>query len=124
MNFELQRANRMRDAFDVIAQAVREIVHRINAPLVAGVMMLGVADAIEHRVAQPDVRRAHVDLRAQRARAIGKFARFHPREQIEIFFDRAIAKRTLLPEPAIFVGLLRRHVADVGLAFARRAATA
>ena len=81
-------------------------------------MMLGVADAIKHRIAQPHVGRAHVDLRAQRSRAIGKFARLHPREQIEIFLDRSIAKRAFLPEPAIFIRFLRRHVTDVGLAFA------
>ncbi len=45
----------MRDAFDVIAQAVREIIHRIDAPFVAGVMMLGVLDAVEQGIAQPDV---------------------------------------------------------------------
>ncbi len=118
VDFELQRANRVGDAFEVIAQAMREIVERINAPLVAGVMMRGVPDAIEDRIAQPHVRRLHVDLGAQGARAVGKFARFHAREQIEVFFDRAIAKRSILAEPAIFVGLSRRHVADVGLAFA------
>ena len=86
--------------------------------LLAGVMMRGVTDAIEDRIAQPDVRRRHVDLRAQGARAVGKFACFHAREQIEIFLHRTIAKRPLFAEPAIFVGLLRRHVADVGFAFA------
>ncbi len=75
----------MGDSFDVVAQGMGAIVHRINAPFVAGLMMLGVPDAIEHRIAQPHVRRAHVDLRPQGARAIGKLAGFHPREQIETF---------------------------------------
>src|SRR6185437_740809 len=94
MHFELERAERMGDALDVIAQGVGPIVHRINAPFAAGVMMFGVANPIEDRIAQPDVRRLHVDLRPQGFRAIRKLARFHARKQIEIFFDRPIAKRT------------------------------
>ena len=78
--------------------------------LLAGVMMLGMTDAIEHRIAQPDVWRAHVDLGAQRPRAIGKFASFHAREEIEIFLDGAIAKRAFLAEPAKFVRLFRRQI--------------
>ena len=96
MHFELERADAVGDAFDVIAQAMGEIVHRINAPLVAGVMMLGVPDPVEHRVAQPDVGRRHVDLRAQRAGAVGKLAGFHARKKVEVFLDGAIAKRHLL----------------------------
>ena len=79
VHLELQRADRVRDAFDVIAQAMREVVHRVDAPLAAGVMMFGVANAVEDRVAHPDVRRRHVDLRAQRARAVRELAVLHPR---------------------------------------------
>ena len=45
MHLELQRADAVRDAFDVIAQAMREVIHRIDAPLRTGLMMLGVFDA-------------------------------------------------------------------------------
>src|SRR5215813_13571806 len=97
----------MCDAFDVIAQAMRKIVQRINAPPVAGMMMFGVANAIEDRITHPDVRRSHVDFRTERARAIGKFAILHPGEQIEILFDRAIPERAFLAgliwSTAIFV---------------------
>src|SRR5439155_25765258 len=50
--FEFQGADRMRDPFNVIAQAMSEIVQWIDAPFIAGMMMLGVADAIEHWIAQ------------------------------------------------------------------------
>ncbi len=120
MHFKFQRADAVRDAFDVIAQAMREIIHRINAPFRAGVMMFGVADAIKHRVAQPDVRRRHVNLRAQRARAVGKFAGLHAAEQIEIFFRRAIAERRIfsrtIRRAAIKFHVRRRQIADEGLA--------
>ena len=118
MDFEFQRAKRVGDAFEVIAQSMGEIVERVNAPLVSGLVMRGVPDAIEDRVAQPNVRRLHVDLGAQSARAIGKFARFHARKQVEVFFHGAVAKRSVLAEPPVFVGFSWRHVADVGFAFA------
>ena len=50
----------------------------------------------------------------KRARAIGKLARLHPREQIEVLLDGAIAKRALLPDATILVRFFRRHVANVG----------
>jgi hypothetical protein len=56
MHLEFQRADAVRDALNVIAQAVRVIVQRVDAPLVAGVMVRRMADAVQHGVAQPDVR--------------------------------------------------------------------
>ena len=39
MHFELERANRVGDFFDVVAKRVRPIVHRINAPFISGAMV-------------------------------------------------------------------------------------
>ena len=87
MHFEFQRANRVCDALNIIAQRVRPVVHWINTPFVAGAMMGCVPDAIEHRITHPDVCGVSLDFCPQRARAIGKFPCFHSRKQIEIFFD-------------------------------------
>ena len=76
---ELERAERVRDALDGVRQRVRVVVHRVDAPGVAGAVMLGVADAVQHRVAQVDVRRRHVDLGAQHVRAVGELAGAHAR---------------------------------------------
>src|SRR5262249_46910790 len=54
---ELQRANRMRDALDGVRLAVGEVVHRVDAPLVADVRVRGVQDAVHDRVAQVEVGR-------------------------------------------------------------------
>ena len=80
MSLELERAEGMRDPLDGIRLAVRVIVHRINAPLVAGAVMLGVHNAVHHRIAQVEIRRRHIDLRPQNARTIGKFPRAHALE--------------------------------------------
>ncbi len=120
MHLELKRADAVRDALEVVAQTVREIVHRIDAPRRAGVVMLGVADAVEHGIAQPDIRRGHVDLRAQGARAIGEFSRFHAREEVEILGHAAFPERRILAGtvggPAEFLGVLRRKIAHISLA--------
>ena len=39
VHFEFQCAHRMRDPFDIIAERVRPIVHRVNAPFVPGTVM-------------------------------------------------------------------------------------
>ena len=93
---EFQRADRMGDALDRVRLAVGEIVARINTPGGAGARMLGVEDAIHHRIAQIDIARRHVDLGAQHARAVGKFAGPHAAEQIEILLDGAVAERAVL----------------------------
>ena len=116
MNFKLQRANAVRDALDVIAQTMSEVVHRIDAPLRAGVMMRGVPDAIEQRIAHPDVRRGHIDLGPQGPRAVGKFPGLHAREQIEILGHAAMAERAFLGLTAILVRVVRREIADEGFA--------
>ena len=64
VHFEFQRANRVRDPFDVIAERVRPVVHWINAPFLPGAMMRCVPNAVQHRIAQPYVRRVHVNFRA------------------------------------------------------------
>ena len=110
VDLELERADRVRDALDVIAQPVRVVVHRVDAPAVAGVVVRGVADAVEHRVAQPHVGSAHVDAGPQRARTVGELAGAHALEQVEALLDRAVAPAALLP----LLGRRSAHRIDLG----------
>ena len=57
--------------------------------------MLGVADAIDRRIAQIDVGRGHVDLQAQDVRAIGMQPALHLLKQREIFLGAALPKRRI-----------------------------
>ena len=95
MVLELERAERVRDAFERVGQRVRVVVHRVDAPRVARAMMRRVPDAVQRRIAHVEVRRRHVDLRPQHVRAVRELARPHPREQIEVLGDRAIAVRAV-----------------------------
>ncbi len=120
MAFELEGADRMRDAFDGVRLPMGEVVVRIDAPLVAGLVVMRVTDAIHDRVAQVHVRRGHVDLRPQHARAVGEFTGLHAREQVEVFLNRTVTERAVLARfgqaATVFLGLLRGKVVDVGLA--------
>ena len=71
---ELERAERVRDVLERVRNAVRPVVGGIDAPVVAGAVVRGVADAIHGRVAQVDVGRGHVDLRAHDVLAVGELA--------------------------------------------------
>src|SRR5579864_5924401 len=90
---EFERAQRMRDVFERVRNAVRVVVHRIHAPLVAGAIVMRKADPVDHRVAHVEVRRRHVDLRAQHVLAFLELARFHATEQVEVLLRRALTER-------------------------------
>jgi len=86
----LQRAQRMGDALQRVLQRVLEVVHRVDAPLAAGAVVVVAQDAVERRVPHQDVRRRHVDLGAQHPRAVGELARLHAPEQVEVFLHGAV----------------------------------
>ena len=90
--FELERAQRMRDVFQRVRDAVRVVVHRVHAPCVAGAVVVRKADPVDDRVAHVEVRRRHVDLRAQHVLAFLELAGFHAAEQVEVFLHRTLAE--------------------------------
>ena len=96
------------------------VVHWVDRPLIASLVMFDMANAINHRVTHVDIGRCHVDPGTQTMGAIRKFTCTHARKQIHILFHTAAAVRTLLARTreiaAIFARLLRRKAADIGLA--------
>ena len=122
--FELERAQRVRHPLDRIRLAVREVVGRVDAPRIAGARVRGVQDAIEHRIAQIEVARCHVDLGAQDASAVRELAGAHAAQQVEVLLGRAIAigavAAGLGERAAIGADLLRRQIVDVGVAVAHQ----
>ena len=84
--------------------------------------MRGVKDPVEHWVTQVDVRRSHVDLRAEHAGAVGELAGPHSRKEVEVLVDRAVAPRRvaagLRQRAAVLADLIGRQVVDVRVAVA------
>ena len=100
----------MADALQRIANRVREVVHRVDAPLLARAPVLLVEDAVHGGVAHDDVGRRHINLGAQGILSLGKFARAHPAEQIKAFFCGTVAPWRILAglgqRAAVFAHLL------------------
>ena len=90
MIFEFERTQRMRDPLDRIRDRVCVVVHRVDAPFIIGLVMnQTMAYTIQCWVTHVDVRRGHVDTRAQRTTTILKLAGTHTLEQIEALINRA-----------------------------------
>jgi hypothetical protein len=117
---ELEGADRVGDALERVRQRVRVVVHRIDAPGVAGAVVVGVADPVEQRIAHLHVRRRHVDLRPQHAGAVGELAGPHAAQEVEVLGHRAVAEGAgparLGQRAPVQLDVVVREVADVGLA--------
>ena len=87
----LQRAQRVGHALQRVLQRVLEVVHRVDAPLVAGAVVVVAQDAVQRRVPHEYVRRGHVDLRTEDSRSVRELARLHPLEQVQVFLYGAPA---------------------------------
>ena len=117
---ELERADGVGDALDGVRLAMGEVVQRIDAPLVAGPRVGGVQDPVEHRVAQVDVRRGHVDLRPStwrrpetRPRACARTGRGSRRPSGRA---RGCSLPGSVKRAAVLADLVGGEVVDVGLA--------
>src|SRR5580765_1138662 len=120
MVLEFQRANGVGDVLDGVRLTMRKIVAWKDLPRRTGARMRRVQNSIEHRVAEIDIARRHVDLGSQNSRTVEKFACPHAAEQIQVLLDAA------LPERAVFARfgqgatvephLLRGLVVNIGLA--------
>ena len=76
-----------------------EVVELVDAPVVAGAVVLDVEDAVERGVAHVDVRVRHVDFGAQDVGAVGEFSGLHAGEQVEVFRARVVAVRAVGASP-------------------------
>ena len=83
VRLKLQRAERVCDALERVLNGVGKVVHRVDAPLVALTVMVHIADAVDDRIAHIEVAGGQVDLRAQGAAALGKFAVLHALEEVK-----------------------------------------
>ena len=57
MILELQCTDRMGDVLNRILDRMSEIVHWIDAPCIAGVVMMHMGDTVDNRISHVDVRR-------------------------------------------------------------------
>ena len=126
MDLVFQRAEGMRDALDGVLERMLEVVHRIDAPIVARAVVMAAQYAVERGIAHQHVGRGHVDLGAQNARAIRELALAHALKEVEIFLDAAVAVGAVDAGPgeraAVFAHFLAGLIVHIGYALADEAA--
>ena len=97
-----------------------KVIHRIDAPLVACLMVGDMRDSVDDRVAHVDVRARHIYLGAQNLFAVCKLALGHSAEEIEILFNRTVAVWAVFAGlgqgAAVFAYFIGRQVANIRLA--------
>ena len=118
VHVEFQRADGVGDILDRIGLAVGIVVHRVDAPLVAGAVVVCVDDAVHQWIAEEHVRVGHVNLGAKHAAAVRELARLHPAEEVQVLLHAAVAPRALYARlahrAAILADLLLRLVVYIG----------
>ena len=119
---ELQGAETVGDAFQRIRERMGEIVHRVDHPLVTGLVMRFFAYPVEHRIAHVQVGALHVDAGTQHRRAFVELVVAHVGEQRQVLFHGAVPVRAVTPwggEVAAHLrDLLRRLGVHIGQALA------
>ncbi len=84
----------MGHALERILNRVREVVHRVNAPLIAQMIVSDMTDTIQHWVAEVDVGRSHIDFSSQAPFAVRILPRLHITEDFQIALGGGIPRRT------------------------------
>ena len=92
---ELQGAERVGDPFQRVRQRMGEVVHGIDGPGVAGVVVGDVTDAVDHGIAHLHVGGGHVDPGAQHVGAVGELPVPHAGEKVQVLVHTAAPVRAL-----------------------------
>ena len=115
---ELKRADGVGNAFDRVLDRMSEVIHRINAPAVTGVVMRKARDPVNDRISHIDIGRGHVDLRAEDLGTVGVLPVFHFRKELQVLLNAPVpvgaVPAGLLERSSVLADLFRREVAHKG----------
>jgi len=111
----------MGNSFNGVLDRMREIVHRINAPFIACILMRQVRDAVDDRVSHIDVRRRHIDFRAEDFAAVLVLTGFHFLKKLQALFRQTFPAGIVFPRlgqrSAVFPDFICRKFRDIGQTF-------
>ena len=82
MLHELECAKRVRDALQIVALSVCEVIHGIGIPLIARADVRDIQHAIDERVAEEHVGVGHINLGSQHECSRFALAAIHELEQL------------------------------------------
>ena len=95
MVFKFKWTKRVRYALFCVRERVRKIIHRVNAPLIAGAVMMCFKYAVNYRVAHIEVWRRHIDFSAKHHFAFVNFTGSHLPEQFAWLVNRSVSVQTV-----------------------------
>ena len=109
----------MRDPLHGILDRMREVVHRIDAPFVPGIVMAFMRHPVENRIPHIDIGARHIDPCAERALPVPEASVPHRLKEAEALLRRAVPEGALaagmVEIPAVPPDLLRAELIDKGL---------
>ena len=85
----------MRDVFNCIALTVSKVIHGIDAPLVAGAMVVGMFDSVNDRITHVHILMRHVDLRPKNLLSVAISSFFHFLKKRAVLLNGSGAIRTI-----------------------------
>ena len=91
VSFEFQRTDRVGNAFNPVGKRVRKVIHRVDAPFVAGTVVGAVLNTVDDRIAHVHVRAGEVHLGTEALFAVGILAVAHFAEELHVLFDATVA---------------------------------
>ena len=111
----------MRNTFYRILYRMRKIVHRIDAPFIAGIMMTHMSNPVYNRISHIDIRACHIYFGTKHFFTVSIYAVFHVLKQLKVFFNRPVSVRAVLSRgfksPAILFDLVSRQIAYESFSF-------
>ena len=118
---KFQRAQRVRDMLDGILDGMRIVVHRIDAPRIACIVVMHMRHSVQDRIPHVHIGTGHIDLGAECLLAVRKLAVLHAFKEIQILLYAAVSVRIIdagfLERSAVLSHLLGCQVRDVGFSF-------
>ena len=107
--------------FDSIFDRMSKIVHRIDAPFVACVVMLRMSYPVDDWIAHVYVRRSHIYFRSEHFLTVAVLSFSHFLEKLQVFLDRPFTiwafPSRFLQSPSVFPYLIGVEIADICFAF-------
>ena len=95
MVFKFQGTQRVCDVLVGVLQRVSKVVHGVDAPCIARVVVVVVGNSIDNGVAHVHVAAGHINLGSQNCPTFREFPGFHSLELLEVFLYRAVAVRRM-----------------------------
>ena len=108
-------------ALNGILNGMSKVIHGINAPFVACIVMCHVGHTVDDRVSHIDVRGSHINLSPEHFASVLKLPVFHALKQVQVLLHTSVSVWAFLSRlcegSAVFTDLLCSQITDKRFSF-------